>query len=45
MPIKADYVGKNIPSSRDEEVQVQLEEIDGRDEVVIIKTEGIEIEA
>jgi len=35
LPIRADYVGKNIPSSKDEEVQVQLEEIDGVDEVVI----------
>jgi pyrimidine operon attenuation protein/uracil phosphoribosyltransferase len=35
LPIRADYVGKNIPSSQDEEIQVQLEEIDGVDEVVI----------
>jgi pyrimidine operon attenuation protein/uracil phosphoribosyltransferase len=35
LPIRADYVGKNIPSSIDEEIQVQLEEIDGVDEVVI----------
>ena len=35
IPIRADYVGKNIPSSRDEEIQVQLEEVDGVDEVVI----------
>ena len=28
MPIRADYVGKNIPSSRHEEIQVQLEETD-----------------
>jgi pyrimidine operon attenuation protein/uracil phosphoribosyltransferase len=35
LPIRADYVGKNIPSSMDEEIQVQLEEIDGVDEVVI----------
>jgi pyrimidine operon attenuation protein/uracil phosphoribosyltransferase len=34
-PIRADYVGKNIPSSKDEEIQVQLEETDGVDEVVI----------
>ena len=34
-PVRADYVGKNIPSSRDEEIQVQLEEIDGVDEVII----------
>jgi len=35
-PIRADYVGKNIPSSRDEEIQVQLEEVDGIDGVTII---------
>jgi pyrimidine operon attenuation protein/uracil phosphoribosyltransferase len=35
LPIRADYVGKNIPSSKDEEIQVQLEEIDGLDEVII----------
>ena len=39
MPIKADFVGKNIPSSLYERVQVRLSEIDGKDEVVII-TEG-----
>lgn len=37
MPIKADFVGKNIPSSLEERVQVRLKEIDGRDEVVIIR--------
>ncbi len=35
LPIRADYVGKNIPSSRDEEIQVKLEEVDGVDKVVI----------
>ena len=35
LPIKADYVGKNIPTSPTESVQVRLEEIDGRDEVAI----------
>jgi len=35
LPIRADYIGKNIPSSKDEEIQVQLEEVDGIDEVVI----------
>jgi pyrimidine operon attenuation protein/uracil phosphoribosyltransferase len=35
LPIRADYVGKNIPSSQDEEIQVQLDEIDGVDEVII----------
>ena len=38
MPIRADYVGKNMPSSRDEEIQVRLEETDGIDEVTIITT-------
>jgi pyrimidine operon attenuation protein/uracil phosphoribosyltransferase len=37
LPIRPDYVGKNIPSSRDEEIQVRLVEVDGVDEVVIIK--------
>ena len=36
LPIRADYAGKNIPSSRHEEIQVQLVETDGIDEVAII---------
>ena len=39
LPIRADYVGKNIPSSRDEEVQVKLTETDGMDEVRIASGE------
>jgi len=35
LPIRADYVGRNIPSSRDEEIQVQLVETDGIDGVII----------
>jgi len=35
LPIKADYVGKNVPTSSTESVQVHLVEIDGRDEVEI----------
>ena len=35
LPIKADYVGKNIPTSPAESVQVRLIEIDGVDEVVL----------
>jgi pyrimidine operon attenuation protein / uracil phosphoribosyltransferase len=35
LPIRADYVGKNIPSSKDEEIQVQLAEVDGVDKVII----------
>ncbi|HEX74206.1 MAG TPA: bifunctional pyr operon transcriptional regulator/uracil phosphoribosyltransferase PyrR [Dehalococcoidia bacterium] len=37
LPIRADYVGKNIPSSRYEEIQVKLIETDGIDEVAIIE--------
>jgi len=36
MPIRADYIGKNMPSSRHEEIQVHLEETDGVDRVAII---------
>ena len=36
MPIRADYVGKNIPSARHENIEVHLMETDGVDEVVII---------
>jgi pyrimidine operon attenuation protein / uracil phosphoribosyltransferase len=35
LPIKADYVGKNIPTARRESVQVRLQEIDGTDEVIV----------
>ena len=35
LPIKADYVGKNLPTALDESVQVRLQEIDDRDEVVV----------
>jgi len=37
LPIRADYVGKNIPSSRYERIRVRLEETDGIDEVAIIQ--------
>jgi pyrimidine operon attenuation protein/uracil phosphoribosyltransferase len=39
LPIKADYVGKNIPTARHESVQVRLQEIDGADEVVVQREE------
>ena len=35
LPIKADYVGKNLPTSLKQSVQVRLQEIDGADEIVI----------
>ena len=37
LPIRADYSGKNIPTSSAETVEVRLEEVDGRDEVVIME--------
>jgi pyrimidine operon attenuation protein/uracil phosphoribosyltransferase len=37
IPIRADYVGKNIPTSNNETVEVRLEEVDGKDEVVIVE--------
>ena len=39
LPIRADYVGKNIPTARHQEVQIRLEETDGRDEAVVIEPE------
>ena len=35
LPIRADFVGKNLPTSLGEEVQVRLAEVDGEDEVLI----------
>ncbi len=35
LPIRADFVGKNVPTSQDETVEVRLAESDGRDEVVL----------
>ena len=41
LPIRADYVGKNVPTSREEDVEVRLVEIDGVDEVVIKTQNGV----
>jgi pyrimidine operon attenuation protein/uracil phosphoribosyltransferase len=35
LPIRADYVGKNVPTSRAQSVKVRLAEVDGRDEVTV----------
>ena len=40
LPIRADYVGKNVPTSLDEEVEVRLVEVDGVDEVVLVRRRG-----
>ncbi len=44
LPIRPDYVGKNLPTSRDQRVQVQLLEVDEVDEVVLVE-ESEETEA
>ena len=40
LPIQADYVGKTLPTSKREIVEVRLKEIDGSDEVLIVEEEG-----
>jgi pyrimidine operon attenuation protein/uracil phosphoribosyltransferase len=40
LPIKADYVGKNVPTSHRETIHVRLAEIDGLDEVTLDQAEG-----
>ena len=35
LPIRADFVGKNLPTSREQIVKVQLSEVDGKDEVSV----------
>ena len=39
LPIRAEYVGKNVPTSFDEQVEVRLAEIDGVDEALILRRE------
>ncbi len=38
LPIRADYVGKNVPTSFNEEIKVKMQEIDGEDAIYIINT-------
>jgi pyrimidine operon attenuation protein / uracil phosphoribosyltransferase len=40
LPIRPDFVGKNVPTSRGEAIRVELTECDGRDQVLLGKTEG-----
>ena len=42
LPIRPDYVGKNLPTARAERVNVRVEELDGVDEVTI-KPQGAEV--
>lgn len=43
LPIRADYVGKNVPTSSEEMVEVKVKEIDSRDEVLILKKSEVDI--
>ena len=40
LPVRADFVGKNLPTAETERVDVRLTETDGEDEVMIVKVEG-----
>jgi pyrimidine operon attenuation protein/uracil phosphoribosyltransferase len=40
LPVRADFVGKNLPTAETERVDVGLSETDGEDEVAIVKAEG-----
>ena len=45
LPIRPDYVGKNLPTAREERVNVRLEELDGADEVTISVPRAAEVGA
>ncbi|UUX34218.1 bifunctional pyr operon transcriptional regulator/uracil phosphoribosyltransferase PyrR [Fundicoccus culcitae] len=36
LPIRADFVGKNVPTSKNEQIKVRLSEVDNKDQVVIV---------
>ncbi len=38
LPIRADYVGKNIPTASSEEIKVKMQEIDGEDAIYLVET-------
>ncbi|MFC0214182.1 bifunctional pyr operon transcriptional regulator/uracil phosphoribosyltransferase PyrR [Paenibacillus chartarius] len=40
LPIRPDYVGKNVPTSKQEKIEVKLNEVDGQDGVVILHNRG-----
>lgn len=40
LPIRADYVGKNIPTSQNEEIKLKMEEVDGEDAIYLIEKEN-----
>jgi pyrimidine operon attenuation protein/uracil phosphoribosyltransferase len=40
LPIRADFVGKNLPTRKDEDVRVALREVDGEDGVFVVGRGG-----
>ena len=42
LPIRADFVGKNVPTRLDEEVRVMVEELDGEDSVEVLEREKVQ---
>src|SRR5204862_1696366 len=42
LPLRADYVGKNVPTAFDEAVRVLVEELDGEDAVEVLERERVE---
>jgi pyrimidine operon attenuation protein/uracil phosphoribosyltransferase len=40
LPIRADYIGKNVPTSKREVIQVKLQEVDGAESVVILEADS-----
>jgi pyrimidine operon attenuation protein / uracil phosphoribosyltransferase len=41
LPFRADYVGKNLPTSRSQRVHVRVDEVDGADEVAIVEMDEV----
>jgi pyrimidine operon attenuation protein/uracil phosphoribosyltransferase len=39
LPIRADFVGKNVPTGRDDDVRVQVKELDGADAVTVRRSD------
>ena len=37
LPFRADYVGKNVPTSIHEHIKVELDEVDGKTQVLLLK--------
>jgi len=41
LPIKPDFVGRNVPTSMNEEVRVQMQEVDGEDAILLVEVEPV----